>query len=359
MKIIKRAVLALLMVVAVAWLVAVVNLNFSQHEYAQVSDEQLAQAKAYLGTQITQTPPEFEWKSFRTQAGVTLRGGLLENKNAKATVMVVPGFTGSIEMIMREITQIHAAGYRVATLEYRGQGLSHRPLSNHPEKGYVEDYGLLADEVGQYANHIRRNDLPLFFFSISKGAHITMRMAAQSNTKVDAYALIVPLIQVNSGDLDYGSLRTISNVMTTVGLGAAYTPGAAAWPGDELVFGKAGACNSNPETAQAQSALFAINKKLRTRGVTYKWIHETTQSSEKLLTPEFVKNITQPVKIYTAGIDALVRTDKAEQFCGSLAQCELKHFPKARHCITREDYNLYDGIIADAIDHFEQALVEL
>ncbi len=356
MKIIKRGVLLVLILPFVAWLVALGNLNYSRHEYATVSASQLAEAKAYLGAQITPTPAEFVWQMFTTQAGVSLRTGLLEHPSPKGTVIVVPGFTGSIEMIMREITTLRAAGFRVAAVEYRGQGLSHRPLANHPEKGYVEDYGLLGSEMAQYANSVRRADLPLFFFSISKGAHITMRMAAEQDVPVDAYALIVPMIQINSGDLQYGTMRKVAGFMNSTGLGAAYTPGASAWPGDKLVFGEATGCNANPKSAQAQSALFAINEKLRTRGVTFKWLHESIKSTDKLMDANHIKSITQPVKIYTAGVDELVRTDKAEQFCQSLNNCQSKHFAEARHCITREDYDRYDGIIADAIAHFDSVL---
>jgi len=357
MKIIKRSLIVLLILVVGVWAASLVTLKISEHEYTPVTQAQLVQAKAYLSNNITPAPTEFEWSMFDTNAGVRLRTGLLEHPNPKGTVVVVPGFTGAIEMIMREITRIHAAGYRVAAIEYRGQGLSHRPLANHPEKGYVEDYGLLGDELGQYANKVKREGLPLFFFSISKGAHITMRMAAEQKVDAAAYALIVPMIQVNPGELAYDNLKTIAKVMTSIGLGEAYVPGAGAWPGDKVVFGEATDCNANPDTAQAQSALFAINEKLRTRGVTYKWLYETTNSTDKLLDPDFNSAIRQPVKVYTAGIDTLVRTDKAEQFCNSLESCETQHFPESRHCITREDYDLYDEIIRDAISHFDTTLV--
>lgn len=357
MKIIKRSLIVLLTLVFLAWLFAYIKVNHTQHEYAQVSPAKLNEAKAYLDKKITPTPSDFNWEMLETAPGVELRTGILEHPNPKGTVVVVPGFTGSIEMVMREITTLHSAGYRVGAIEYRGQGMSYRPLAHHPEKGYVQDYATLGGEVALFANKIKRDDLPLFFFSISKGAHITMRMAAEQAVKVDAYALVVPMIHINSGDFPYENLSKVANVVTALGLGAAYSPGASAWPGEELVFGKANDCNANPETAQAQSALFAINEKLRTKGVTFKWLHETIKSTEKLLNPDFVKDITAPVKIYTAGIDALVRTDKAEQFCRSLSACKTQHYPNARHCITREDYALYDDIIRDAIDHFDANLL--
>ncbi len=356
MKIIKRSLVVLLILVVGAWVTAFVKINYVQHEYAQVSQAELAQANAYLEGQITPIPDKFKWRMMTVADGVKLRTGLLEHANPKGTVVVVPGFTGSIEMMMREITRIHAAGYRVGAIEYRGQGLSYRPLSQHPEKGYVEDYGLLGAEVAMFANQVKRKDLPLFFFSTSKGAHITMRMAAEQEVDVDAYALIVPMIQINSGDFPYDNLATIAKLMSDVGLGASYAPRASAWPGEELVFGQATGCNANPKTAQVQSALFAINEQLRTKGVTYKWLHETVKSTEKLLNPDFVSNIVTPVKVYTAGIDLLVRTDKAEQFCASLSHCETQHYAQARHCIMRENYTLYESIIDDAIRHFDASV---
>lgn len=356
MKIIKRTLLALLILIVGAWLVALLKLNFIADKHTPVSEAMLIEAKEYLGDQITPAPANFQWSMFKTEAGVSLRTGLLEHENAKATVVVVPGFTGTIEMIMREITMIHAAGYRVATVEYRGQGLSYRPLPDHPERGYVESYQVLGSEVGQYASSIELANKPLFFFSISKGAHITMRMAAEQGLDVAAYALIVPMIQINSGEVPYETLRSVAKWATKLGLGTAYSPGAGVWPVDDFKFGAPDLCNSNPKTAQAQSGLFASNEKLRTRGVTYKWLYETTKSTDKLFSSDFIAPITAPVKIYTAGIDTIVRTEAAERFCNSLADCETQNYPQARHCITREDYSLYDGIVADAIEHFDTHL---
>ena len=74
------------------------------------------------------------------------------------------------------------------------------------------------------------------------------------------------------------------------------------------------------------------------------------------MNPEFVSAITQPVKIYTAGIDELVSTDAANLFCENLTQCSTQHYPESRHCITREYYDVYDGIVKDAIAHFETVL---
>ena len=89
-------------------------------------------------------------------------------------------------MTMREIVKINAGGYRVASIEYRGQGESYRPLAN-PEKGFVESYAQLGADLAAFAEQVRIADKPLFFYSISQGAHITMRMAGEQNPDVAAY----------------------------------------------------------------------------------------------------------------------------------------------------------------------------
>jgi lysophospholipase len=352
---IKKTARVIIVLLASLWLVAFVALRFDTHAYARLSEEQLAEAAAYLEGKLTPAPSAWQWNTFTPEPDVDLRTGMIDAANAKGTVIVVPGFTATIEMTMREIVRINAAGYRVASIEYRGQGESYRPLSN-PEKGFVESYAQLGEELAAFAEQVRIANKPLFFYSISQGAHITMRMAGEQSPNVSAYALIVPMIKVNSGNSDYATARTVANVLHTIGLGTVYFPGQSEWPKGELVFGKPIPCNANPDTAQTQSALFAERESLRTSGVTASWLHETASSTDALFRPEHIAAISQPVQMFTAGVDLLVDTPAAQQFCDSLARCELKHLAESRHCVTRENFELYDRVIEDAINHFDQHL---
>jgi lysophospholipase len=344
-----------IVLLASLWLVAFLALRFETHSYAPMSDAQLAEAAAYLDGKLTPAPPEWQWHTFTPEPGVDLRTGMIGAPNAKGTVIVVPGFTATIEMTMREIVKINASGYRVASIEYRGQGESYRPLAN-PEKGFVESYAQLGAELAAFAEQVRIADKPLFFYSISQGGHITMRMAGEQNPDVAAYALIVPMIKVNSGDSDYATARTVASVLHTIGLGNLYFPGQSEWPNGELVFGQPIPCNANPATAQTREALFAARETLRTNGVTVSWLHETAASTETLFSPAHIAAISQQVMMFTAGVDLLVDTPEAQRFCDSLAHCELKHLAESRHCITREDFELYDRVVEDAIGHFDQHL---
>ncbi|RBP51009.1 alpha/beta fold hydrolase [Arenicella xantha] len=354
MKIIRRSLLGLFTALILIWLATILALQFEHHEYTPVSQEQRDQASHYLANKITPIPSDWQWESFEAEPGVILRTGILDVANAKGTVVFVPGFTGSIDMSMSTITQLSQNGYRVAAIEYRGQGKSYRPLA-HPEKGYVQDYQLLANDLAKFARHVKRNNEPLYFFSISKGAHLTMRMAAEFDVDASAYALVVPMIKINTGNTDYQWVERSANALNAIGLGKMYAPGQAQWPPLPLKFGEANECNSNPDTAQLQSAMFALDESLRVRGTTVKWLIETIHSSHLLMSDGFMHALTQPVKIFTAGDDRLVDTDAAQQFCSSLTQCEVQHYPDARHCINREDPERMHAIVDAAVTHFESA----
>ena len=348
---IKKTALTIFSVLFLIWLVTFLYLRFAPHEYYSVSAEQKAQAKEYLIGKITPVPAEWQWSTFNSEPGIELRTGWIDAENAKGTIVVVPGWTGFAELSMRTIVAFNKAGYRVAHIEYRGQGKSTRLLPN-PEKGHLESYTARAKEVAGFAETVRIQDKPLFFFSESMGAHITLRMAAEQMLDVDAYALLVPLIKMNTGSISYDVGKLLTDTFSTLGLSTMYAPGQSRWPDLPLVFGQASDCNSNPDTAQRQSALFTLDETLRTKGATMGMISKTAASTEIVLSPGYMDELVQPVKMITAGVDTFVNTEVSHEFCESLANCEVTHFAQARHCISGENQQRMDDILNETIAFF-------
>ena len=350
---IKKTVWIVFSILFISWLVTFLYLRLETHEYYLVSTEQKAQAREYLKDKITPVPTKWQWRTFNSEPGIELRTGLIDAGNAKGTIVVVPGWTGFAELSMSTIVAFNKAGYRVAHIEYRGQGKSTRLLRN-PEKGHVESYAARAKEVAAFAETVRIEDKPLFFFSESMGAHITLRMAAEQSLDVDAYALLVPLVKMNTGTIPYDVGKLITDTFSILGLDTLYAPGQSRWPELPLVFGQASDCNSNPATAQRQSALFTLDETLRSKGATMGMISKTAASTELVLSPGYMDDLTQPVKMITAGIDTFVNTDVSHQFCASLANCQVTHFADARHCISGENQQRMDGILSETIAFFNE-----
>lgn len=86
--------------------------------------------------------------------GVRLRIGLWPLDGAKATILIYTGRTEFIEKYAHVAADLHAAGYAVASLDWRGQGLSDR-LVEEQYRGHVgtfadyqKDVALLLETVG-------------------------------------------------------------------------------------------------------------------------------------------------------------------------------------------------------------------
>src|SRR6476646_5726833 len=76
----------------------------------------------------------------KTPDGVNLRcARWLPPPSRKGTVCVFQGRAEFIEKYFETVRDLRARGFAVATIDWRGQGLSDRVLSN-PRKGYVGSF---------------------------------------------------------------------------------------------------------------------------------------------------------------------------------------------------------------------------
>jgi predicted alpha/beta hydrolase len=64
----------------------------------------------------------------------------------RGTVVLLNGRTEFIEKYFEVIGDLLSRGFAVATLDWRGQGLSDRALTN-PHKGHVADFSLYIDDL--------------------------------------------------------------------------------------------------------------------------------------------------------------------------------------------------------------------
>ncbi len=71
--------------------------------------------------------------------GVRLRGAILPGAGARGLVALLQGRTETIEKYAPVAAAFAARGFGVATLDWRGQGGSERPVG-HPRKGHVDTF---------------------------------------------------------------------------------------------------------------------------------------------------------------------------------------------------------------------------
>src|ERR1700756_734189 len=86
-------------------------------------------------------PDNFVSGTLKTRDGVSLRfARWLPPAGRKGTVVLLQGRAEWIEKYFETVRDLRARGFAVATIDWRGQGLSDRLLSDR-HKGYVRNFG--------------------------------------------------------------------------------------------------------------------------------------------------------------------------------------------------------------------------
>ncbi len=108
--------------------------------------------------------------------GVRLRIGLWPLEGARETVLIFTGRTEYIEKYAHIAADLHAAGYAVASLDWRGQGLSDR-LIDDPYRGHVGAFGDYQRDVKTLIDTVESEGLPapLAIVAHSMGGCIGLR----------------------------------------------------------------------------------------------------------------------------------------------------------------------------------------
>src|SRR5246500_974933 len=97
----------------------------------------------------------------------------------KGTVCLFQGRTEFIEKYFEVVRDLRARGFAVATLDWRGQGLSQRALKD-PRKGHVSSFADYAIDLETFMREVVLPDCPppLFALAHSMGAAVLIKAAA-------------------------------------------------------------------------------------------------------------------------------------------------------------------------------------
>src|ERR1700752_2431846 len=113
----------------------------------------------------------------KTPDGVSLRFARWDPPpGRKGTVCLFPGRTEFIEKYFETVRDLRARGFAVAVLDWRGQGLSERALSD-PQKGHVGDFAEYDVDLDTFMKEVGLPDCPppLFALAHSAGGAVLIR----------------------------------------------------------------------------------------------------------------------------------------------------------------------------------------
>lgn len=254
----------------------------------------------------------------------------------KGTVSLLHGRAETIEKYFEVIGELLERGFAVATMDWRGQGGSDRPLRD-PRKGHVEDFADYDRDLETFLRDFVLPDCPAPHFALahSTGGLILLRHVRRSGLTFSRIVMTSPLLELGSMNPPRWFVRSASATLSSLGLGDFYPPGAGLVRLEERSF------YTNPLTGDARRfarmrAIAASRPELCIGPPTIGWLNAACQAMREAADPDFAAAIAVPTLVVTAGADKVVRPLATERFVRNMRLGSEIVLAGARHEILME-----------------------
>jgi len=254
----------------------------------------------------------------------------------RATVFVFSGRTECVEKYFEVIGELLSRGFAVATMDWRGQGLSERLLED-PRKGHIDDFASYARDLDFFMEEIGSSmPRPHLALAHSMGGHILLRMAHDRPELFEAIILSSPMLGLMlGGPLVRKGLRAFASLLVRCGAAHRYVPGGTSEAVDGTAFDQ-NILTSDPERYAMMVALAKAEPLLGLGAPTLGWLDAAFRSMEIASDPAFLRRIEVPLLVLGAGSDTLVDSEAARQAARLIPQAEFVNVAGSKHEILME-----------------------
>jgi lysophospholipase len=272
-----------------------------------------------------------------------------------ATVVLLNGRSEFMEKYEEPASLLVKRGYAVFSLDWRGQGLSTRPLVN-PQKGYVGNFEEYVADLREIMIQIvgPQKQGPIIFLAHSMGGHVALRWMHDHADLWDLGVLSSPMINIGARFFPGRIVRFLARRMVKNGRSGCYALGNGDYHPDKQKF-KGNKLTSDPRRYADHIRLVRENPHLAVGGVTYGWLYAAFESIDILARPGFGEEIAKPVLMVGAGSDRIVSLKVQKRFCNRMPRGRFHLIRESRHeilkesdAIQKEFWNTFDGFVAEA-----------
>jgi lysophospholipase len=259
-------------------------------------------------------PPDAVTGVLKTPDGVLLRyARWAPPPGRKGTVCIFQGRTEFIEKYFEVVRDLRVRGFAVATLDWRGQGLSQR-LTRDPRKGHVRDFDDYLIDLETFMKEVVLPDCPPPYFALghSMGASVLILGAAGGHRWFERLVLIAPMIGLRERPV-FGYAAIMARIMRLAGFGRAYIPGGIGTPMAIRPF-VGNIVTSDPVRHARTSAILEAEPAFGVGSPTVSWAHAAFKMMSELADPSFPSRLRQPMLLLACGRDYLVSTAAIEEF---------------------------------------------
>ncbi|WP_052341363.1 alpha/beta fold hydrolase [Salinarimonas rosea] len=285
-------------------------------------------------------PADIAFDAFDAPDGMAIRWAAVAPEQARATVVLLPGFTEYVEAYFETIRDLLAAGIAVFAMDWPGQGGSGRYLT-HPEKAHAWGFEAHVGALRRFLETIvlpAETPGPLTLVGHSMGGHLATRFLEEVPGLADAAALSAPAYAVGvDSPLPPGPTRLVVELVVALGFGEAWALGAGPWERQAKRRERLRPLlSSDPERAAILTRWAEVAPALRVGGPTWGFGRSFIRSARLVVEPQRLARIGVPVLIGSAGRDAFTDSRLHETVAASIPTCRVLAYREAQHCLFLE-----------------------
>ncbi len=264
-------------------------------------------APALFGTLRNPIPEDAEPGWLFTGDGVQLRYARFGAKSlpVQGTVCIFPGRGEFIEKYFETVEDLRQRNFSVAVLEWRGQGLSDRPLRKRA-KGHVNHFSAYEDDLVSFMDKIVLPDCPPPYYAIahSMGGNIVLRALAR-RTWFSRVVTTSPMVRLMPRAVPWTLVRGLIEFASLIGLQSFFVPGGTSRP-MELSSFASNLLTSDPERLERNAEILRKEASLGLGSPTVGWLAAAFQAMAELRRMQFPRPLKAPVLMLAAGRDKIV-----------------------------------------------------
>jgi lysophospholipase len=286
-----------------------------------------------------------EWKAADGWEHRVYRWAPIASRPPRGSMIFQSGRADFIEKYLEVCNHWHRAGWLVEGFDWRGQGGSGRLDPANPADDRIS-FDPLIDDLAEYvADWQRRTPPPHVLVAHSMGGHVALRMLAERGVRLDALALVAPMLALNTAPLPRSVARIVVRAMIAAGRGARAVSG-------ELVDGPRRQTRLTSDRMRFADSQWWKREKpeLGSGPPTWHFLAAALAAADRI-SGDDLESVKTPVLLLAAGRDRLVDGRSILRAAARLPDAETSLFPAAVHELLREA-DVYRLPALAAIDDF-------
>ena len=269
---------------------------------------------------------------------IRLRYGFFEAQGrTQGTIVLQGGRTEFIEKHIENIEELQSRGFHVWSMDWRGQGLSSRPLAD-PHKGHIDNFSTYLEDFHQFLQEIvlPSTGRPDLLMGHSMGGHILTRYLYRYPSSTQRAILVAPMTRIHTGPAPERLIQQIAVNACRLGLSRDYAVSQHEHNERNEDF-RLNRLTTDVDRFRASIQPIQINPDLALGGITYGWLEAAIRSMRKARKASYLRRILTPTLLVSAVNDRVVDSRDHVTVSNRLKNCTLHRIHDAQHEVLHEN----------------------